>query len=153
MDGYLSKPIRPQELDGVLDRYLAMEDRDISAIEPFTVTESAVCAEELMERIDNDRNFLSELLALFRADYPDQISAAREALVNNDSASLQKVGHALKGALGNLAATNASRIASELESMGKTGDMKLAGVRVTELEEELALVLDALDDLCMEAVR
>jgi CheY-like chemotaxis protein len=153
MDGYLSKPIRPQELDEVLDRYLSMNREDIPVVESRDLQEAPVCAEELLERIDGDRVFLGELLELFRADYPDQIRTARAAAAENDAATVQEVGHALKGALGNLAAPAASRIASGLESMGKTGDMALAGIRVTELESELAKVVQALEGLCLEAVQ
>jgi two-component system sensor histidine kinase/response regulator len=153
MDGYLSKPIRPQELDEVLDRYLSMGREDLPVIEFHDPPDASVCAEELLERIDGDRVFLAELLELFRADYPEQIRAARGAIANSDAATLQEVGHALKGALGNLAAPAASRIASDLESMGKTGDMAPAGIRVTQLEEELILVIQALEGLCLESVQ
>jgi two-component system, sensor histidine kinase and response regulator len=153
MDGYLSKPIRPQELDEVLDRYLSMGREDLPVIESRDLPDASVCAEELLERIDGDRVFLAELLELFRADYPEQIRAARGAIANSDAATLQEVGHALKGALGNLAAPAASRIASDLESMGKTGDMAPAGIRVTQLEEELILVIQALEGLCLESVQ
>ena len=153
MDGYLSKPIRPQELDGVLDRYLSMYRGDLPLVESNDSVEASVCAQELLERIDGDRIFLAELLELFRADYPEQIRAAREAIAENDAASLQKVGHALKGALANLAAPAASRITSELESMGKSGDLALARTRVTELEGELKLVIQALEGLCLETVQ
>jgi HPt (histidine-containing phosphotransfer) domain-containing protein len=63
------------------------------------------------------------------------------------------VGHAMKGALGNLAAPVASRIAREIESMGRSGDMTLAGHRVAELEEELVRVINTLEDLSLEFVQ
>jgi HPt (histidine-containing phosphotransfer) domain-containing protein len=153
MDGYLSKPIRPHELDEVLDKYLSMGREDLPVIESRDLPEASVRAEELLERIDGDRVFLAELLELFRADYPEQIRAARGAIANSDAATLQEVGHALKGALGNLAAPAASRIASDLESMGEAGDMAPAGIRVTQLEEELTLVIRALEGLCLETVQ
>jgi len=152
MDGYLSKPIRPVELDEVLDHYLANSGNPPSTHDSAESTAASVCAAELLERIDGDRAFLSELVDLFRADYPGQIQAAREAVANNDPASLQKVGHALKGALGNLAATRAARIASELESTARDGDMARAAERVTDLEKELVVVIEALEGLCLEAV-
>jgi len=132
MDGYLSKPIRPNELDEALNLLQIIDHK------------------ELLERIDGDRVFLSELLSLFRADYPTQIRAAREALEKNDPVELQKVGHALKGSLLNLAAATASRIATELESMGKTGNMAEASKSVQQLEAELNLVMEALESLTME---
>ena len=73
--------------------------------------------------------------------------------MKDDAAGLQRVGHTMKGALGNLAAPIASRIAAELESMGESGDIALAGSRVSELEEELRRVVETLEGLCLEAVR
>ncbi len=153
MDGYLSKPIRAQELDEMLDKYLAMDGEGHPVVAPRDLQKGSVCVEELLERIDGDRVFLAELLGLFRADSPDQIGAARKAVAENDAAALQQVGHTLKGALANLAAPVASRIASGLETMGKTGNMTLAGTRVTELEKELAMVTQTLEGLCLETVQ
>jgi two-component system sensor histidine kinase/response regulator len=153
MDGYLSKPIRPQELDEVLDSYVARERVDYPVEEPSGLLEASVCAEELLERIDGDRTFLSELLELFRADYPGQIRTAREAVSNGDAAALQLVGHALKGALQNLAAPIASKLAAGLESMGRSGDIALAEPRVKELEKELPRVIETLEALCLEVAK
>ncbi len=153
MDGYLSKPIRPQELDEVLDNYLARDREDFSAVEPSDSPEASVSTKELLERIDGDRALLSELVEIFRGDYPGQIRTAREAVARDDAATLQRVGHALKGATGNLAAPIASRIAGELESMGRTGDLALAGTRVTALEEELIRVVEVLEGLCLEVFK
>jgi two-component system sensor histidine kinase/response regulator len=153
MDGYLTKPIRPQELDDVLDSYVAKERVEVSLAETSDSLEESVQKEELLERVDGDCIFLAELLEIFRGDYPGQILSAREAVTKGDAAALQRVGHALKGALGNLAAPIASRIAGELESMGKGGDIAMANTLVTELEEELPRVIEALEDMCLEAVK
>ncbi|HMH13638.1 MAG TPA: response regulator [Edaphobacter sp.] len=153
MDGYLSKPIRPLELDEVLDAYLARARADFSVLETGDFPGVTVCAEEILERVDGDRSFLSELLQIFRFDYPGQIRMAREAVTKKDSVALQTVGHALKGALVNLAAPIASRIAGELESMATAGEIALAGDKVDELEEELIRVVVTLEDLCAETVK
>jgi two-component system, sensor histidine kinase and response regulator len=153
MDGYLSKPIRQQELDDVLDTYLALDRPNPFLSKPDDLPETSVCVEELLERIDGDRGFLSELLVLFLGDYPGQIQSARQAIANNDAAELQRVGHALKGALGNLAAPIASGIAGELESMGRSGNISLAGARIDELEEELKRVIETLEEMSLEVAK
>jgi len=153
MDGYLSKPIRQQELDDVLDTYLALDRPSLFLSKPDDLPETSVCVEELLERIDGDRGFLSELLVLFLGDYPAQIQSAREAMAINDAVELQRVGHALKGALGNLAAPIASGIAGELESMGRSGNISLAGARVDELEKELKRVIQTLEEMSLEVVK
>jgi CheY-like chemotaxis protein len=149
MDGYLSKPIRPQELDAVLDSYQA---KGTAVRAPSASQETSVLTQELLERIDGDRVLLAELLELFRTDYPGQIRTARKAVKEGDAARLQKVGHNLRGALANLAAPIASGIAGELEATGRTGDLASAGTRVTELEAELSRVIEALEGICQEAL-
>jgi two-component system sensor histidine kinase/response regulator len=153
MDGYLTKPIRPQELDDILDTYVAKERTEISMATPRISLEESVLQGELLERIDGDRVFLAELLAIFQGDYPGQIRSAHEAVIRCDAAALQRIGHALKGALGNLAAPIAARFATELESMGQGGDIAMADVRLTELENELPRVIEALEGMCLEVVK
>ncbi len=153
LDGYLSKPIRPQELDQVLEGYLARKRKEFSSSTRSALHEASVCTEDLLDRIGSDRSLLSELLELLRREYPSQIRTAREALANGDAAQLQRTGHALKGAMENLAAPIASRIASQIESAGATGDIALARTRVNELEEELVRVIERLESLCLETIK
>jgi len=153
MDGYLSKPVRPQELDKLLDKYIASDYRASSGSGSAGPVAPPVVAAELLERIDGDLSLLSELLELFRGDFLGQMRALREALKNGDAAVLQRVGHALKGALGNLSAPIASRIAGELELMGMSGETTLSRSKVKDLDDEVGRVIQALESLCMEAVR
>ena len=108
---------------------------------------------ELLQRIDGDLSLLSELLELFRGDFPGQIRALREALKNGDSANFQRIGHTLKGALGNLSAPHASHLAGEIESIGKSGEITVAESKVNDLECEGDRVIQDLQHLCMEAVQ
>ena len=129
MDGYLAKPIRPQELDEMLDRYLDVKPPLAELIEACTLSAETVRVDELLERIDGDRNFLAELLDVLRANYPAQVCAGREAVATNDAAGLQRVAHSLKGAFKNLAAPTASDLAAELESMGRRSVLRLRRAR------------------------
>ena len=153
MDGYLSKPIRPQELDEALDKYFSSVSEGAPDAGPAEPVDPPVLTAELLERIDGDLSLLSELLELFRGDYLGQIRALREALRIRDAATLHRVGHTLKGALGNLSAPIAARIAGELELIGKSGDTTLVGNKVNELDHEAGRVIQALEGLCMETVR
>jgi PAS domain S-box-containing protein len=156
MDGYLTKPIRPQELDDVLDSYLHRQVEAVSVPAPVDragAAEASVCAKELLERVDGDYSFLAELLDLFRGDYPILIQSAQAAVSHGDAAALQRAGHTLQGVLGNLAAPIALKIAAELESMGKTNNLALAGATLIKLEQEVVHVLESLESLCMERVK
>ncbi len=157
MDGYLSKPISIEELDRVLDSFA--ERLPETQTLPRSQAQShadRVNVEELLERTDGDLTFIAELLGLLREDYPGQLRIARAAVTNHDPITLGRVAHALKGALGNLAATQGARIAAELEAIGKSGisaDFPLAAARLDQLEVELVLVSEALECVCMEAKR
>ena len=153
MDGYLTKPIRPHELNEVLDRYIASS---ISKVLPVTASEprpEAICAEELLERVDGDLGFVAELLELLRGDYLDQIDEMRNATAANDCGRLQEVAHALKGALSNLAAPIAAGISGELEALGRRFEMGNARALVETLNEEMTRVVEELEELCMETIK
>jgi two-component system sensor histidine kinase/response regulator len=154
MDGYLTKPIRAEELDAVLNSYMAIEGHahSVPATPSPSASSTSVSADELLGRLGGDREFLAELLDLFRADYPQQIARARDAIAAGDAFALEHHAHALKGALINLAAKPASQIAAEIEAMSKHGETANATSKLASLEEEVTRVLDALEGLCLEAV-
>jgi two-component system, sensor histidine kinase and response regulator len=147
MDGYLSKPIRQQELDKLLENYA--ESKCTSSLSAPTQSEQnpSVDAAELLERVDGDFSFITELAELFRIDYPCHLRTAREALSRQDSPAVEQASHALKGALVNLAAGPASRIARDLEVNARSGDLTHAGRALQQLEEELNRVMIQLEGL------
>ena len=151
MDGYLSKPIRPEELDNILDAYTAQNKSAAAQPEALPVNES-VDVQELLERVDGDRGFIAELAEVFREDYPRQMRAAREAAAAGDAEKVRRAGHALKGALSNLAAARACEFAFALETMGRSGDLSGAALTLTQLEDELPRVEKKLQSICPEMV-
>jgi two-component system sensor histidine kinase/response regulator len=153
MDGYLAKPIRPQELDEALDACMAkrgISSKDVSRTE---VSDHSVNADELLERLDGDRTFLAELTDLFRADYPRQIHLIREAIQQNDAPGVKQASHALKGALSNLAASQAREIAANLERLGASGNLAPATIVLGDLEKEITRAVESLDALCQETIQ
>jgi PAS domain S-box-containing protein len=153
MDGYVSKPIRVQELDEALDRHIADGGKSLSGAQSTDSQTASVSADELLERINGDLGFLSELLDIFRRDYPHQIQAVRHAIASDDAPALQRIGHTMKGSLGNLAAPVGSGIAAELEAMGKSGDLTHAEGRTADLEAELVRVIEMLEGMCLETAK
>jgi CheY-like chemotaxis protein len=151
MDGYLSKPIRPEELDDILDRYTAKGKTEPAPAEDAESTD-CVNVEELLERVDGDRAFIAELAEIFREDYPRQIQALREGVISVEPDKVRCAAHALKGALSNLAATQASSLAASLEAKGRSGDLAGTARVVDQLESELQLVDRRLHSICPELV-
>jgi CheY-like chemotaxis protein len=164
MDGYVSKPIDLKELDIALDGCLERRHEEtLLAVERRRVytgvaapsnnrSTGPVNTPELLQRIDGDRAFLSELVAIFREDYPRQIRIAREAIARKDAGEVERVAHTLKGALSNLSATAAASFAAELETMGKSGNLALAGSKLMQVENELPRFMEMLDTISREGL-
>jgi signal transduction histidine kinase/CheY-like chemotaxis protein len=154
MDGYLSKPIRPVDLDAVLALYSdAKESRahnsDSEVLVSADLRDAAVDSGELMARTGNDIELVRELVEMYRESCPGLLTSLREAVGNADAVALERAAHALRGALSNLAATNAALLAGEIEACARTGEMAGAASGLTRLEPELGRVGVALDDLCI----
>ena len=153
MDGYLSKPIRPQELDQVLDSYMAIKEEKSPSIDQPSTAESPVDADQLLDRIDGDRTLLAELVDLFRVDCPGNLRMAQEAIDRQDAGSLMRSAHTLKGALSNLSATRASALAADLEAIGISLDLTHAQATLDSLVREAGEATRALEALCFVNVQ
>jgi signal transduction histidine kinase/CheY-like chemotaxis protein len=151
MDGYISKPVRPPELDSVLEGYISLRktapERKIAANFDACVNE-----EELLQRVDGDRAFLAEIAEIFRDDYPKQIRIVQESIEAGDSERIRHTAHALKGALSNMAAERATALATSLEGAGVSGNPADASRILVELEKELQRVDKKLQVICPELV-
>jgi two-component system, sensor histidine kinase and response regulator len=153
MDGYLAKPIRPQELDEALDACMANRRIAPKEVSRTEVSDHSVNTDELLERLDGDRVFLAELTELFRVDYPRQIHLIREAIQQNDALGVKQASHALKGALSNLAASQAREVAANLERLGASGNLAPATIVLGDLEKEITRAVESLDALCQETIQ
>jgi two-component system sensor histidine kinase/response regulator len=147
MDGYLSKPINAKELDAILDRSVEGRHNPMVATPKDDSSTTPVNFPELLQRFDGDRILLAELLTIFREDYPGQIRNAQQAIAQQNAAEVERWGHSLKGALGNLSAVRASALAGEFEAMGRSGNLALAGSKLAQVEDELQRVMEAFDSL------
>jgi CheY-like chemotaxis protein len=158
MDGYLAKPIRAHELDEILEKYSARKTQDsvvhVSNSNGSTGSgDRAIDVDDLLERVGNDRDFLAELIAVFREDHLNQLEQIVNGLEKNDLNEIRRGAHSLKGALANLAAPAASDLAARLEDQGTSGDLTEAGTTFKDLKIELNRVLSALHALTQETAR
>jgi PAS domain S-box-containing protein len=162
MDGYLTKPIRPRALDEVLDLYVVQKGMSGPVHEEAPkqtgqasrdLDQEPVGGHELLERVGGDREFLSELVSLFREDNPKQLERIRTAVESGDSGEVQRGAHSLRGTLANLAARPAADLAAQIEHAGKSDDLLRAKAAFRNLELELPRVLEALGALCEGVAR
>src|SRR5262245_59723599 len=93
--------------------------------------------EEVMKRVDGDRELLAELAELFLIDCAAQLSRVREAVEQRDYMAMQSSAHALKGSVSNFAAKAACDAARDVETMGRLGQLDQAPAALASLEREI----------------
>jgi HPt (histidine-containing phosphotransfer) domain-containing protein len=108
-------------------------------------SQPAVNLDELLARVDNDRELLRDLIVIFKSEFPGQMSALRLATSERDVTTTEKMSHTLKGMLLSLAATRAASAAGELEQLGRRKDGAALAGAFALLEEEVAQLLPALE--------
>jgi len=93
--------------------------------------------EEALAIVDGDRNLFSELVALFRQNYPSELSSIRDAIRLQDWATLETASHQLKGSLSAVAAGDAQESARRLETIGREADHAGAGEVFARMEQQV----------------
>jgi two-component system, sensor histidine kinase and response regulator len=128
MDGYVSKPIRPDDLAAAIAEVLGATDQ------------LAIDNAALMSWLDNNHSLLRDIARMFMEDSQQQITAMESALAAKDSEKLHFAAHALKGSVGNFRAQLAFALAQEMEVAAKAGDLDKAAQLLPKLSSEIAKV-------------
>src|ERR1700722_12264310 len=81
--------------------------------------ESAIDFAELLDRVDNDRELLLDLMSIFKEDFPRHVRELSDVIGAHDLKKISVVSHTLKGMLANLAVTRATSAAARLEQLGR----------------------------------
>jgi len=97
--------------------------------------------------VGGDREFLSELLGIFRAAWPTLLHDIREALVMGDLPALANAAHLVRVTAQNVAARRVYVAATLLEEMATCGELKGARETFSRLEEEMDHLKSALTTL------
>jgi len=142
MDGYVSKPIKPEELF-----------KKIEALIPAPTADEAKAGEDsgllfnaqaLLSQVGGDLEILREVVELFLEDAPGQLARVKQAVGAQDAQALQRTAHSLKGALSNFSASKAVEAALQLETMGRTRQMETADLVYAQLEQDVERLKAAL---------
>jgi HPt (histidine-containing phosphotransfer) domain-containing protein len=100
--------------------------------------------QELLDRIEDDFEFLEETVSMLEEDCPPLLEQVREAAGSSDAAALTKSAHALKGLFANFCAGPATDTARALEMMGRDNRLTDIQPAVRVLEDEAARLRAAL---------
>lgn len=141
MDDYLIKPVYRQNLLDKVARWTRGDGPAASsaAANPEPVPGSPLQAVPIdfaraLEEFDGNREFLMGLLERFLENVRFQLGTIREALDRADAEILRREAHAIKGGAANLAASELSSAAGELEKTARSGSLGEAFEEVARLE-------------------
>jgi CheY-like chemotaxis protein len=145
MDGYLSKPIRIDELKQAMS---AIEKtRDIGQSCGQNSFRAIGQLELLLDSVMGDRALLAEMAELWLADSAKQERQIRTGLDSGDAMMVQRAAHALKGSVGTFQASAAQDAASQLEMSAKDADLVGARKAFERLSTQINLVRQDLRQL------
>ncbi len=145
MDDYIAKPLRPDQLDAVLERWLG------GAPTPPPAATGNGAAGELIDagRVQRFRadypEIADRLVALFADTTPPLIEQLSNAVHAGDDDAVRKLAHKLKGSCQNLGATRMATLCRALEEPGAPGPQlvdQLAAVYPATLAEIRAVLSD-----------
>lgn len=100
---------------------------------------------ELLARVENDRELLAELFALFQGHFPRLRDALRGAVDSCDPSQAEKAAHTLKGMLANLSIKHGAALAANVEAAARAGDEREIQQALAAFDGEETGVLAAVD--------
>src|SRR5690348_910340 len=156
MDGYVSKPIRPEKLLTELARLVpgSIPREPQPATSPaFVIPAGSLDRSALLDRVEGDMDLLGDIIELFKEDSIRQLAAIQEAIDKKDAAALRRAAHTLKGTCGNLGVPEAAATALELEKQAAADDLSQAQEVLRLLESQVRRAGQLLDELKQECFR
>jgi two-component system sensor histidine kinase/response regulator len=74
-----------------------------------------------LDRLEQDKELLIELVQLFSGEYPQQIAQLEQHVRAADKKQIEATAHSMKSALGNIGADAAFRFAASIERAAREG--------------------------------
>lgn len=111
------------------------------------MSENALDFDEFMNRVQDDKELLFELLDIFVQDFQIKQQELKEAVEKNDSETIEHVAHFLRGSCGNISAKVLRDIFTELEKKGAKGHLEGLEQNLKDIDqrfEELTMYIGEL---------
>ena len=144
MDDYISKPIRIAQTMAVIARATGIAT-GITTLEPALATDLSqsqlVDWDQAFDTVGGDESLLREIVQVFVDEANLMLDEIQMAVDSRNTKDLRRSAHAVKGALNHLGAIPAAKTAQQLELLGESKQHENAAQLLSELREQIALVL------------
>jgi signal transduction histidine kinase/HPt (histidine-containing phosphotransfer) domain-containing protein len=147
MDGYLAKPVRPDDLLAMLVGAAPLKQQ-VSIAEGMQPCDPDVLnTEELLARTRGDKKLISELVGIFLESTPKLVDSICESTSANDAEGVYRAAHSLKGAAAMMGASQVQAAAYSIEMKGRQQQLDDAKKDIDELERAIKILKPALVSL------
>jgi CheY-like chemotaxis protein len=143
MDGYVTKPIRAEELYRALALFAPADVPDplhpvaSHPADPIVAgTQARFDKAALVARVGGREDRLRTIIQVFQGESAGLMTELREAIAGGQADGLKRAAHSLKGAAGLFGAPGVVENAQRLESLGDAGELTGAMEWYGQLEEE-----------------
>ena len=91
---------------------------------------------DVLERVQDDKELLLELLDIFQQDFVGKRDALTEALKQKDVQKVKELAHSIKGASGNISAKPIHALCLKMEQIAREGDITKIEPLLGELDQQ-----------------
>jgi len=150
MNGFIAKPVNPEELIAVLEgliqqkTYVTMADEKTMVSDIQNLTLPGFDCEAVLSMAGGEIRTVKKLLIMFREDYENFDNKLETLLANHDMLAACQLIHTIKGTAGSVGAIRLAAAAMTLEVSARTGNLDQSAYTDfrTELQETLIVLAD-----------
>ena len=147
MDDYLTKPIRPQILQEMLQQHAPQSSvpaKSQSATENHPPSTDVADLDAAAQQVAGGRAGLVKLAPIFSAECESLLATMEQSLADHDLPSLHRAAHTLKGSANLFAAKRVSDLAFQIEQCARDEDSMGIESKLAKLKSETAQLLNFL---------
>lgn len=141
MDGYVSKPVTPNQLREALVPFQNPPPVKQVEAESSSSAPAAVDLSRALKVVGGDLNLLEDVVKMSRTEYSEQLAILDAGLAGKDRTAIEGAAHKLKGILDSVGGLQARDIARRLEKMAQEGDLDSILTVLQELKGEIERVV------------
>ena len=144
MNDYLSKPINPQEIGSVLQKYLQI-NKEIKIQKQNNVENNLMIFDgtAVFHRVMDDLDTLKLIIEYFITDLLVKIEEIRKYNEINDIENIKIIAHTMKGASINIGALRINELFIDIEEVIKSGEMRMINNLIEQVSVELEKFKDS----------
>jgi CheY-like chemotaxis protein/HPt (histidine-containing phosphotransfer) domain-containing protein len=146
MDGYVSKPVDPEQLFNTLDEFAPDTSSRTADAVPGGAEVSTIDVIDLdvaQARICGGFEAVKEVAQLLLEECPKLLAEIREGLASSEAVRVERGAHTLKSSADIFAAKRVVTAARRLEELAREGDLSSSENALGELEIEVKQLMDA----------